>query len=122
MGNIVVRRYVDGDETAICEIVKKAVLSENIKDYSKTAIDHLVESHNADLIKRRAKAFHVYVLTDEDKIIGVGMIVGYFWNRDLLCDNVHTFARWGKELLWGLAHAFAIFIIISVIARAAAIL
>ncbi|MBQ8535182.1 MAG: GNAT family N-acetyltransferase [Bacilli bacterium] len=79
MENIVVRRYVDGDETAICEIVKKAVLSENIKDYSKIAIDHLVESHNADLIKRRAKAFHVYVLTDEDKIIGVGMI-GPYWD------------------------------------------
>lgn len=79
MGNIVVRRYVDGDETAICEIVKKAVLSENIKDYPKIAIDHLVESHNADLIKRRAKAFHVYVLTDEDKIIGVGMI-GPYWD------------------------------------------
>ena len=79
MENIVVRRYVDGDETGICEIVKKAVLSENIKDYSKTAINHLVESHNADLIKRRAKAFHVYVLTDEDKIIGVGMI-GPYWD------------------------------------------
>ena len=79
MENIVVRRYVDGDEKEICEIVKKAVLSENIKDYPKTAIDHLVESHNADLIKRRAKAFHVYVLTDEDKIIGVGMI-GPYWD------------------------------------------
>ena len=79
MENIVVRRYVDGDEKEICEIVKKAVLSENIKDYPKTAIDHLVESHNADLIKRRAKAFHVYVLTDEDKIIGVRMI-GPYWD------------------------------------------
>ena len=79
MKNIKVRRYIDGDETAICEIVKKAVLSENIKDYPKTAIEHLVESHNADLIKRRAKAFHVYVLTDEDKIIGVGMI-GPYWD------------------------------------------
>ena len=79
MKNIEVRRYIDGDETAICEIVKKAVLSENIKDYSKTAIEHLVESHNEDLIKRRANAFHVYVLTDEEKIIGVGMI-GPYWD------------------------------------------
>ena len=79
MKNIEVRRYIDGDETAICEIVKKAVLSENIKDYPKTAIEHLVESHNEDLIKRRANAFHVYVLTDEEKIIGVGMI-GPYWD------------------------------------------
>ncbi|MBQ8535342.1 MAG: GNAT family N-acetyltransferase [Bacilli bacterium] len=79
MENIEVRRYVDGDESAICEVVKKAVLSENIKDYPKTAIEHLVESHNEELIKRRAKNFHVYVLTDKDKIIGVGMI-GPYWD------------------------------------------
>ena len=79
MKNIEVRRYKDGDETAICEIVKKAVLSENIKDYPKTAINHLIESHDEAMIRRRAQAFHVYVLTDEDKIIGVGMI-GPYWD------------------------------------------
>lgn len=79
MKNIEVRRYIEGDETAICEIVKKAVLTENIKDYKESAIKHLIESHNEELIKRRAKAFHVYVLTDEDKVIGVGMI-GPYWD------------------------------------------
>ena len=79
MKNIEVRRFKDGDETAICEIVKKAVLSENIKDYPKTAINHLIESHDEAMIRRRAQAFHVYVLTDEDKIIGVGMI-GPYWD------------------------------------------
>lgn len=79
MNNIKIRRYIDGDEFAICEVVKKDVLTENVKDYPEEAIEHLIESHNEDLIRKRAKAFHVYVLIDEDKIVGVGMI-GPYWN------------------------------------------
>ena len=79
MANIIVRRYKDGDASAICEIIKKDVLAENIKDYTKEAIEHLIESHNEELIERRAKWCHVYVLTDEEKIVGVGMI-GPYWD------------------------------------------
>ena len=79
MKDIKVRRYIDGDETEICEVVKKDVLAENIKDYPKEAIEHLIESHNEDLIRRRAKAFHVYVLTENERIIGVG-IIGPYWD------------------------------------------
>ena len=79
MADIRVRRYQDGDASGIVEIVKKDVLAENIKDYSREAIDHLIETHNEELIERRAKWCHVYVLTDEDKIIGVGMI-GPYWD------------------------------------------
>ena len=79
MANIIVRRYKDGDASAICEIIKKDVLAENIKDYPKEAIEHLIESHNEELIERRAKWCHVYVLTDEEKIVGVGMI-GPYWD------------------------------------------
>lgn len=77
--NIQVRRYQEGDAPAICEVVRKDVLAENAKDYPKEAIEHLLESHNEELISRRAKWCHVYVLTDEDKIVGVGMI-GPYWD------------------------------------------
>lgn len=79
MKEIKVRRYIDGDEIGICDLVKKDVLAENIKDYPKEAINHLIESHNEELIKRRAEMFHVYVLTDNEKIVGVGMI-GPYWD------------------------------------------
>lgn len=78
MSDIKVRRYIEGDEAAICAVVKKDVLKENIKDYPKEAIEDLLRTHNEDLIKKRAEAFHVYVLTNEEKIIGVGMI-GPYW-------------------------------------------
>lgn len=79
MINIKVRRYKDGDAAAICEIIRKDVLAENIKDYPQAAIDYLIESHNEELIEQRAKWCHVYVLTDEEKIVGVGMI-GPYWS------------------------------------------
>jgi len=79
MKEIKVRRYIDGDEIGICDLVKKDVLAENIKDYPKEAINHLIESHNEELIKKRAEMFHVYVLTDNEKIVGVGMI-GPYWD------------------------------------------
>lgn len=79
MTNIIVRKYKDGDAKGICEIIKKDVLTENIKDYPQAAIEHLIESHNEELIERRAKWCHVYVLTDNEKIVGVGMI-GPYWS------------------------------------------
>lgn len=79
MSDIKVRRYKDGDASSICEIVRKDVLAENVKDYSEEPIKHLIESHNEELIERRSKKFHVYVLTDEEKIVGVGMI-GPYWD------------------------------------------
>ena len=80
MVDITVRRYKNGDASAICEIIKKDILTENIKDYPKEAIEHLIESHNEELIERRAKWCHVYVLTDEEKIVGVGMIGPYWYS------------------------------------------
>lgn len=77
--NIKIRRYRDGDAPAICEMIRKDVLTENIKDYPAAAMRHLIECHNEELIERRAKWCHVYVLTDEEKIVGVGMI-GPYWN------------------------------------------
>lgn len=79
MLDIKVRRYKDGDASSICEVIRKDILAENIKDYPKEIIEHLIESHNEELIERRAKAFHVYVLTDDEKIVGVGMI-GPYWD------------------------------------------
>ena len=78
MKEIKVRRYKAGDEHEICEVVRKDVLTENINDYTKEEIYELIESHDEELIKKRAKEFHVYVLTDNEKIIGVGMI-GPYW-------------------------------------------
>ena len=62
MRDIIVRRYINDDESAICEIIKKDALAENIKDYPKDVISHLIESHNEELIRKRAKEFHYQMI------------------------------------------------------------
>ena len=76
---IKVRRYEPGDEVEICKVIKKDVMTENIKDYPIEAIQKLVETLNEELIIRRSEKWHTYVLLDEEKIIGVGTI-GPYWD------------------------------------------
>ena len=83
--DIKVRRYKDGDAPFIREIIKKDILAENVKDYSKKEIDDLIEEQNEELIIKRSKIFHVYVLTDNEKIVGVGMI-GPYWGSLTECS------------------------------------
>ena len=70
MEEIKARRYTDGDETEIYEIVKKDVLTENIKDYPKEEIEHLIESHNEDLIRIRHTFFTGRFAKDHCELFG----------------------------------------------------
>lgn len=76
-----VRKFIDGDEFDISKIIAKDLAKENIKDYKKEDIDNLINTLNPSFIKKRAEIFHGYVVTDNDRIIGVGMI-GPYWNSE----------------------------------------
>ncbi len=76
---MIVRRYKKGDEKAACEMISKDMRKEMSKDYPKEEIERLIEDHNEDLIKRRSEKFHTYILEDEGKIVGIGMI-GPYWD------------------------------------------
>lgn len=77
--SISVRRFKLGDEKHICEVIKKDLLTENIKDYSMEDINRLINELNEDLIIRRANKFHAYTFLDGNRIIGVG-IIGPYWD------------------------------------------
>ena len=77
MLDIKVRRFQSGDEGRTCEVIRKDILAKMINDYPVEMIDKLVETLNEELIVRRSNKFHTYVVTDDDKIIGVGTIGPY---------------------------------------------
>ena len=79
MNNFEIRRFQDSDVDSVLEIIKKDLLTENIKDYPLDYINGVIESNNADIILKRSKEFHAYVITQDNKIVGVGMI-GPYWN------------------------------------------
>ena len=81
MAEIRIRKYEPGDEIEICKVIHKTSLEVNIRDYPKEYMDRLVEKVTPEFIIKRAEDFHMYVVTDDDKIIGVGA-VGPYWNSD----------------------------------------
>ncbi len=76
---IIIRRYQDGDEFEISKIIEKDLTTENVKDYKKEYVDKLIKTLDPNFIKERAEIFHGYVVLDDDKTIGVGMI-GPYWD------------------------------------------
>ena len=76
---ISIRKIKNGDESDISKIISKDLTTENIKDYKKEKINNLINTLTPNFIKKRAEMFHGYVVTDNDRIIGVGMI-GPYWD------------------------------------------
>ncbi len=76
-----VRKIINGDEEEISKIIAKDLTKENIKDYKKEYIDNLINTLNPSFIKKRSEMFHGYVVVDDEKIIGVGMI-GPYWSSE----------------------------------------
>ena len=74
-----IRRFKNGDEDGVVNVIHRTSLEVNIRDYSKEAMEALAERVTLEFILKRAKEFHMYVITDEDNIIGVGA-VGPYWN------------------------------------------
>lgn len=78
----VVRRYKDGDETEIVNLIHRASMEVNIKDYPIHYIEKLCKKVNKEFIKKRSKLFHTYVVLHGEKIIGVGTI-GPYWDSTI---------------------------------------
>ena len=79
MKNFEVRRFKDSDVLDVIEIIKKDLLTENIKDYTIDYINNVIKTNNDEVIIERSKMFHAYVVTCKDKIVGIGMI-GPYWD------------------------------------------
>ena len=74
-----IRRFKESDAKEVVNVIKRASLEVNIKDYKKEAMDKLVKKITEEFVTKRATAFHMYVATEEEKVIGVGA-VGPYWD------------------------------------------
>ena len=78
MENINIRLYKDGDEEKIANVVARTLQEINIRDYPQEVIAEIINSHDATVIKNRAEDSHMYVVCDNEEIIGVGAIAPYY--------------------------------------------
>ena len=77
--DIKVRRYIPGDEDKIVNIIHRASLEINIRDYTLEDMKKLCDRVTNEFIIDRSTKFHTYVFLDNDEIIGVGTI-GPYWD------------------------------------------
>ena len=66
----------DAEETAL--VIEKTLRVSNSKDYPEQFIEDNIASHSADELIKTSKERHMYVICDEDCIIGTGGIAGYW--------------------------------------------
>ena len=75
---MIIRRFENGDETAVAELIQTTLRVSNSKDYPADFIEENVKSHTDEVILERAQEAHFYVALDGENIIGCGGITGYW--------------------------------------------
>ena len=75
---MIIRRFENGDETAVAELIQTTLRVSNSKDYPADFIEENVKSHTKEVILERVQEAHFYVALDGEDIIGCGGITGYW--------------------------------------------
>lgn len=78
METVIIRRFQEGEEFAVSEVIRTTLAISNQKDYSPEFIEENIRSHSPEVILSRAKEAHFYVAAYGNKIIGCGGITGYW--------------------------------------------
>lgn len=80
---IVHRVFKDTDANAVADLVKKTMLTTNIRDYSREYVENDLKHLTAEDFIQRAKNFHCYVFLEDtnNQIIAVGSI-GPYWDKE----------------------------------------
>lgn len=76
--SIRIRRFQNGEEKAVSDLICRTLKQCNDKDYPADFIEENIRSHSPDVIRQRAGESHFYVVCDGAEIIGCGGITGYW--------------------------------------------
>ena len=82
MRTATLRRFRNGDEFAVSDVICTTLAISNRKDYSPAFIEENIRSHSPEVIAARATEAHFYVAMDGKTIIGCGGITGYWGSTE----------------------------------------
>ena len=82
MNTVTLRRFRNGDEFAVSDVICTTLAISNRKDYSPEFIEENIRSHSPEVIAARAEEAHFYVAMDGETIIGCGGITGYWGSTE----------------------------------------
>lgn len=73
-----IRKFQTEDAKEVSALIGKTLRTVNIKDYSEEYVEANVSSHSPDVLIKRAKDGHMYVVCYDSQIVGCGAIAGYW--------------------------------------------
>lgn len=78
---MIIRRYEDHDADEVSALVRRNFIEVNSKDYGVEGMEMLAKAFHADKIRQLASSVHMYVVCEEETIIGTGSI-NSFWGSE----------------------------------------
>ncbi len=75
-----IRRFEARDAQAVSDVIVTTLRVSNTRDYSREAMEELVNRMQPEDVMKRASWTHFYVAEEEGKIVGCGAI-GPYWDK-----------------------------------------
>lgn len=76
-----IRRFQNDDAIELAEVISTTLRTTNIKDYSPEYIENDISFLTAEKLIERSNWTNLYVVCDDNKIIGCGAI-GSYWGKE----------------------------------------
>ena len=82
---ILIRRLKPEDAQTLSEMIAITLRTTNVKDYSETYIEKIVQRMEPDCLLESAAGRHFYVAEEDGRIVGCGAIGPYHGKKDESC-------------------------------------
>lgn len=82
METVKLRRFRNGDEFAVSDVICTTLAISNRKDYSPEYIEEMIRSYSPEKVAAKAEEAHFYVVMDGKTLIGCGGITGYWGSTE----------------------------------------
>lgn len=81
MSKMIIRRFKNEDAIELANVIAKTLRTTNIKDYSPEYIENDIRFLTAEKLIERSNWTNLYVVCDDNVLIGCGAI-GPYWGKD----------------------------------------
>ncbi|MDE6730150.1 MAG: GNAT family N-acetyltransferase, partial [Oscillospiraceae bacterium] len=78
---MMIRRFKNEDSVELADVIAKTLRTTNIKDYSVDYIENDIRFLTAEKLIERSNWTNLYVVCEDNRIIGCGAI-GSYWGRE----------------------------------------
>ncbi len=78
---MIIKRFKDEDSVELAKVIEKTLRTTNAKDYSSEYIENDIRFLTADKLIERSRWTNLYVVFEDEKIVGCGAI-GPYWGRE----------------------------------------